>query len=69
MKSINGETRIIASRTNYVDNGTEMEVNLDYWMFYSDVIHDEIKKEEKVNECLRDGPRSFRQIFDKLIEG
>lgn len=53
--------------TKSVDS--KIEMNSDYWKFYDDVIQDEIKKGREVDECLRDGAKTFRQIFDKLIEG
>ncbi|CAG9534792.1 unnamed protein product [Cercopithifilaria johnstoni] len=67
MKSVNGEAEAGRSKRNSVD--TKMEINSNYCKFYSDVIQDEIKKGREVDECLRNGPKTFRQIFDRLIEG
>uniref|UniRef100_A0A0R3RIZ4 DUF4216 domain-containing protein n=1 Tax=Elaeophora elaphi TaxID=1147741 RepID=A0A0R3RIZ4_9BILA len=66
-KSVNEETEETGAFGNSVDGETEMDPN--YWKFYDDVIHDEIKKRQEVDECLRDGAKTFRQIFDRLIEG
>lgn len=55
------------SRKNSVD--TETEMNWSRWKFYNDVIQDEMKKSREIDECLRDGVKTFQQIFDKLIEG
>uniref|UniRef100_A0A915PW22 Uncharacterized protein n=1 Tax=Setaria digitata TaxID=48799 RepID=A0A915PW22_9BILA len=66
-KLVNGEAEEVGTfGTNSADTEVEMAR---CWKFYSDVIHDEVKKIQEVDECLRDGPKTFRQIFDKLIEG
>lgn len=54
---------------NSIDTEAETEMNSNYWKFYNDIIHDEIKKTKEVDKCLLDGAKTFRQIFDKLIEG
>ncbi|KAM3718433.1 Pleckstrin [Dirofilaria immitis] len=56
-------------RNNSISAKAEMEMNSNYRKFYNDIINDEIKKRQEVDECLRSGPKTFRQIFDKLIEG
>ncbi|VDO46814.1 unnamed protein product, partial [Onchocerca flexuosa] len=70
VKSVNGEGEGAGgSKMNFINTETEIQINSNYWKFYNDIIHDERKKMQEVDECLRDGPKTFRQIFDKLIEG
>uniref|UniRef100_A0AAF5PYL3 Uncharacterized protein n=1 Tax=Wuchereria bancrofti TaxID=6293 RepID=A0AAF5PYL3_WUCBA len=70
IKSVNGEAEEAgAFRRNFVNIEANMQMNSNYWKFYNDVIHDEIRKRQEVDECLRDGAKTFRQIFNKLIEG
>ncbi|VIO94929.1 Uncharacterized protein BM_BM8072 [Brugia malayi] len=70
VKSVNGEAEEAgAFRRNSANTEAYVQMNSNYWMFYNDVIHDEIRKMQEVDECLRDGAKTFRQIFNKLIEG
>uniref|UniRef100_A0A1I7VX07 Tudor domain-containing protein n=1 Tax=Loa loa TaxID=7209 RepID=A0A1I7VX07_LOALO len=76
MKSVSGETekagafrRNSVERRNSIVTEAGMEMNSNYWKFYNDVILDEMKKSQEVDECLRDGPKTFRQIFNMFIEG
>ncbi|VDN05626.1 unnamed protein product [Thelazia callipaeda] len=68
VKSVSGKFEIESAIENCK---TKMVNGLDsvQMKFCNLVINDEIKKINDIDKCLRDGPKTFKQMFDKLING